>query len=131
MCKSILVDVKYGGVEMFIGSVINDRMTSLGMSKDELIEKSFVDEDVVKGLLNNSISISDVDVDDISFIAEVLYCTSEYFTNKQVRENDILNSSLNRGKSSLKSNKVKVKIQAIMEDFEFMNSIYEQVESGV
>lgn len=131
MYKGTLVDVKYGGVTMYIGNVLKQRMKDLKITKDQLIEESFVDDEVVEGLLDDTLSISDVEIDDIEFIAEVLYCTPEYFTSDEKRHEDILSSCLNRGKNSLKSNYVKVRIQSIMEDFEFMNDIYEKVESGV
>jgi len=131
MYKKTLVDMRYGGVNMFIGNIMKERMTSLGITENELVEKSFVDEDIVNGLLSNAICVSEVDIDDIDFISQVLYCTPEYFTERDVRDKDVLSSCLNRGCVSIKSNNVKVKIQSIMEDFEFMNSIYEEIESGV
>lgn len=126
MYKISLVKIVYGGLDMFIGDIMKDRMESLGITECDLINKSLVDDDIVIGLLNNSLSISDVDIDDIDFISQVLYCSPEYFTEKEVRKIDVLNSSLNRGTASIKSNNIKVKIQSIMEDFEFMESIYNE-----
>lgn len=131
MYKKTLVDMRYGGVNMVIGNIIKERMKSLGITQKELLERSFVDEDILNGLISDCISVSEVDIDDIDFISQVLYCTPEYFTEKKVRDNDVLTSSLNRGDIGIKSNNVKVKIQSIMEDFEFMNSIYEKIENGV
>lgn len=129
MGHKVLINMRIGGAKMNIGSIMEQRMNALGISRDELIENSFVDEDIIDDLLNNNKTIDEIDMLDMEFISEALYCKTEYFLNEKVREKDVLSNSLNRGKESIKSNNVKVKIQDIMNNFEMLNAIYK--ESGV
>ncbi|MBU3089826.1 hypothetical protein KPL42_15175 [Clostridium gasigenes] len=129
MVRKVLIDMRVGGENMYIGILIKERMKALGISKDELVENSFVDEEIIDKLLDNKQSISEIDVMDMEFISETLYCKLDYFLDENVRKKDVLNNSLNRGSKSIKSNNVKVKIQDVMENFEMLYTIYE--ESGV
>ena len=131
MCLNFFIELRIGGEEMFIGEIVANRMKLLGLTTKVLSDETFIDEKLIKSLVNNKISINEMDFMDLEFISEALYCDVEYFLDEKKMEKDVLNSSLNRGTDSVKSNIVKVKLQSIMNDFDFISNIYRENESGV
>lgn len=79
--------------KVYIGELLRDRMTSLGLSIDELSFKSFVDKEIIIKILNNNISFNEIEYWDIDFISQCVYCTPEFFTNEDVRKRDIIYST--------------------------------------
>lgn len=59
----------------------------------------------------------------MSLIYSALHCDDQYFIDGEVRNKDLLISTMNRGKDSVKSKNVKAKIQDFMNDFAFVNEV--------
>ena len=59
----------------------------------------------------------------MSLICSALHCDARYFTDREVRNKDLLISTMNRGKDSVKSKNVKAKIQDYMNDLAFVNEV--------
>ena len=107
----------------YIGSELQDRMNLLGIDVSTLSEMTFMDEDVLKDILNNKQAYEDIDEFDLSLICSALHCDALYFIDGEVRNKDLLVSTMNRGKDSVKSKNVKAKIQDFMNDYAFVNEI--------
>ena len=121
---NLFVLEKVGGVLMkYIGSELQDRMNLLGISVSALSEVTFMDEDLINGIISDRIVYEDIDEFDMSLICSALHCDDRYFTDDEVRNKDLLVSTKNRGKDSVKSKNVKAKIQDFMNDFAFVNEI--------
>ena len=120
----LLVLEKVGGVLMqYIGSELQDRMNLLGIDVSTLAQITFMDEETISDIIENRLSYEDVDEFDMSLICSALHCDTQYFTDGEVRNKDLLISTMNRGKDSVKSKIVKAKIQDFMKDFAFVNEI--------
>ena len=50
----------------------------------------------------------------MSLVCSALHCDAQYFIDDGVRNKDLLISTMNRGKDSVKSKNVKAKIQGIL-----------------
>lgn len=115
---------KVGGVLMhYIGSELQDRMDLLGINVSTLSEITFMDEEIISDIIENRLSYEDVDEFDMSLICSALHCDTQYFIDGEVRNKDLLISTMNRGKDSVKSKTVKAKIQDFMKDFAFVNEV--------
>ena len=108
----------------YIGSELQDRMNLLGIDVSTLSEMTFMDEDVLKDILNNKQAYEDIDEFDLSLICSALHCDALYFIDGEVRNKDLLVSTMNRGKDSVKSKNVKAKIQDFMNDYAFVHEIW-------
>lgn len=60
----------------------------------------------------------------MSLICSDLHCDTQYFINDNVRNNDLLISTMNRDNDSVKSRNIKAKIQDFINDFTFINEIF-------
>ena len=107
----------------YIGSELQDRMNLLGIGSSALSEITFMDEETISDIIKNKISYEDIDEFDMSLICSVLHCDARYFTDREVRNKDLLISTMNRGKDSVKSKNVKAKIQDYMNDLAFVNEV--------
>lgn len=107
----------------YIGSELRDRMDLLGIDVSALSEITFMDEETINGIIENRISYEDVDEFDMSLICSALHCDTQYFVDSEVRKKDLLISTMNRGKDSVKSMNTKAKIQDFMNDFAFVNEV--------
>ena len=107
----------------YIGGELRNRMELLGISISALSEMTFIDEDVINDIIANKLAYEDIDEFDMSLICSTLHCDDDYFVDDEVRNKDLLVSTMNRGKDSAKSKKVKAKIQDFMNDFAFINEI--------
>ena len=107
----------------YIGSELQDRMNLLGIDVSALSEITFMDEETICDIIENRISYEDVDEFDMSLICSALHCDAQYFIDGEVRNKDLLISTMNRGKDSVKSKNVKAKIQDFMSDFAFVNEV--------
>lgn len=112
---------------MYIGNILKERMDMFKMSIDKLSEESLVDKEVLEDILNNKLSLKEIDEFDLDFISQVLYCTTEYFSDDKVRENDLVYTSYKKGNRNLKCLSTMGKIIRLAEDFEFINGLYKQV----
>lgn len=114
---------------MYIGEIMQERMQALNISAEHLAEESLTDIELIDDILNNNKTLEDIEEFDIEFISDVLYCSPEYFIDKEIRDKDILYSSLNRGVKDTKSNITKAKLQKFANDFSFLMEIVDEVES--
>ena len=88
-----------------------------------LSEMTFVDEDIMKDILADKMAYEEIDEFDMSLMCSVLHCDAHYFTDSKVRNRDLLISTMNREKDTVKSKNVKAKIQDYMNDFTFISEI--------
>ena len=107
----------------YIGSELQDRMNLLGIDISTLSEITFMDEETISDIIENRISYEEVDEFDMALICRALHCDSQYFIDGEVRNKDLLISTMNRGRDSVKSKNVKAKIQDFMNDFVFVNEV--------
>lgn len=107
----------------YIGRELQDRMNLLGIDVSTLSEMTFIDRDVIEDILNGNLAYEDIDEFDMALICNALHCDEFYFVDRRTRENDLLISTMNRGKDSIKSRIVKAKIQDFMNDYAFVNEV--------
>lgn len=107
----------------YIGNELQDRMNLLGMDVSALSKMTFVDEDTIKDILTDKLAYEEIEEFDMSLICSALHCDVRYFVDSEVRNKDLLISTMNRGKDSVKSKNVKAKIQDYMNDFVFVREI--------
>ena len=107
----------------YIGSELQDRMDLLGIDISTLSNMTFLDEDVICNIINDKFSFEEIDEFDLSLICSALHCDAQYFVNDEVRKKDLLISTMNRGKDTVKSKNVKVKIQDFMNDYAFISEV--------
>ena len=107
----------------YIGSELQDRMILLGINVSALSEMTFMDEDAINDIISDKLSYEEIDEFDMSLICSALHCDAHYFIDGEVRNKDLLISTMNRGKDSVKSKNVKAKIQDFVNDFAFVNEI--------
>lgn len=107
----------------YIGNELRDRMNLLGIDISALSEMTFMDEETLKEILTDKQAYEEIDEFDLSLICSALHCDALYFVDGEVRKKDLLVSTMNRGKDSVKSKKVKAKVQDFMNDFAFVNEI--------
>lgn len=107
----------------YIGNELRDRMNLLGIDISALSEMTFMDEETLKEILTDKQAYEEIDEFDLSLICSALHCDALYFVDGEVRKKDLLVSTMNRGKDSVKSKNVKAKIQDFVNDFAFVNEI--------
>lgn len=107
----------------YIGSEMQDRMNLLGMDVSTLSDMTFMDEDMINGIIDNKTTYEDIDEFDLSLICSALHCDTRYFIDSEVRDKDLLVSTMNRGNETVKSKNVKAKIQDYMNDYAFVSDV--------
>lgn len=107
----------------YIGSELQDRMNLLGINISTLSEMTFIDEESISDIIGDESAYEEIDEFDLSLICSALHCDPKYFIDCDVRSCDLLISTMNRGKDSVKSRNVKAKIQDFMNDFAFVNEV--------
>ena len=113
---------------LYIGKEVQDRMELLGLTVKEVADKTFLEEDVVAAIINNEISLENIEEFDFSLLCSVLHCQEDFFTDSEARERDLLSASMNRGLDDKKSMNVKAKLQEFMNDFAFVTDILSEVK---
>ena len=104
----------------YIGSELQDRMDLLGIDISTLSNMAFLDETVISNIINDKFAFEEIDEFDLSLICSALHCDAQYFVIDEVRNKDLLISTMNRGKDTVKSKNVKAKIQDFMNDYAFI-----------
>ena len=102
----------------YIGGELQDRMNLLGIDVSALSEITFMDEETISDIIENRVSYEDIDEFDMSLICSALHCDIQYFVDDEVKNKDLLISTMSRNDSG-KSNNVKAKIQDYMNDIAF------------
>lgn len=105
-----------------IRNELQDRMDLFGIDISTLSNMAFVDETIIRDMLNENVMPEDMDEFDLSLICNALHCDIQYFTDDETRKKDLLVSSANK-KDTIKSNYVKAKLQDFMTDYAFIDSI--------
>lgn len=113
---------------LYIGNDMQDRMNLLGLTADDVASRAFLEKDDVDAIIQNRIGLSDIDEFDFSLICGVLHCKPEYFTDKSVRDGDLLAVSMNKGSDNEKSLNVKAKLQDYIDDLSFVNEVLLEVD---
>lgn len=113
---------------LYIGKDMRDRMKLLGLTVDELASKAFMEKETIDALIQNKITLEDIDEFDLSLICAVLHCNTSFFIDADAKEKDLLTASINRGGDNEKSMKVKAKIQDFMNDFIFITNILSEIK---
>lgn len=108
---------------LYIGTDMQNRMDLLGLTVNEVAEKTFLEESFINAILCNEVAFEDVDEFDLNLICSVLHCKPEYFTDESVKSKDLLLVSMNRGCETKQSRMVKAKIQDFMNDFAFVDEV--------
>lgn len=108
---------------LFIGKEVQERMNSLGLSAEELAEKTFMEYNDIQAIVDNEVALDNIDEFDFSLICSALHCKLDFFTDETVKERDLLVNAMNRGNDNKESMKVKAKIQDFINDFTFVNEI--------
>ena len=107
----------------YIGSELQDRMDLLGIDISTLSNMTFLDEAVISNIINDKSAFEEIDEFDLSLICNALHCDTQYFVNGEVRKKDLLISTMNSGKDTIKSKNVKAKIQDFMNDYAFISGV--------
>lgn len=110
-----------------IGSLLSERMKLLNINIETLAHNTFIDDNVINSIINDEKSLDDIDEFDLALISDALHCSENYFTDENVRKNDFLTATMNRGTDSQKSIKIKSKISDYMNDFVFLSEIYNEI----
>lgn len=108
---------------LYIGEDIQNRMNVLGLTADEVADRAFMEREDMNAIINNRVALEEIDEFDMSLICSVLHCKTDFFTNADAKEKDLLSASMNRGFDNEKSMKVKAKIQDFMNDYAFVMDI--------
>lgn len=107
----------------YIGSQLQDRMNLLGIDISTLSEMTFMDEEIISDVIGNRLAYEEIDEFDLSLICGALHCDVLYFIDGEVRNRDLLISTMNRGKDTVKSKNVKAKLQDYMNDYAFIEEV--------
>lgn len=119
------------GKRMFIGDILDKRMKALNISIEALADDTFLDENYIQEIIEDKVSLEEIDPIDIEFISRVLFCKHDYFTSEDVRNRDIIHASMNRGINESSTNVVKGKLQRFANDFVFLKSVLAEVKGGI
>lgn len=107
----------------YIGSELQDRMALLGIDVSTLSEMTFMDEEIIGDIIDNRLAYEEIDEFDLSLICSALHCDVLYFVDGEVKNKDLLVSTMNRGKDTVKSKNVKAKLQDYMNDYAFVEEV--------
>lgn len=107
----------------YIGSELQDRMNLLGIDVFALSDMTFMDEGVIRDIITNKLAYEDIEEFDLTLICSALHCDSLYFIDTEVKNRDLLVSTMNRDKDTVKSKNTKANIQDFMNDYAFVNKV--------
>jgi len=102
-----------------------ERLSLLGLSVDKFKEITFVSSELIDGIISTDIDVKSIDSFDMEMICNTLKCNEKYFVDSNIKRNDLLISSLNRGNDTAESNIKKAQIQSFVKDFIFVNQLIE------
>lgn len=108
---------------MNIGKILKERMNLFDISISELSERTLIDENQIKNILQDKLTIEQIDIFDLDVISYELYCTPEYFIDHKTREADVLFTCRNRGTDNLQSILAKARIQKFVRDIVFLEEV--------
>lgn len=85
-------------------------------------EMTFMDECLIRNIINNKIPYEKIDKFDMALICNLLHCDEQYFAHPNIH-NDFLDRVFDKEKDSNTSMKVKIKIRDFLSDFMFVNEV--------
>lgn len=106
----------------YIGNTLKRRMDMLEINAATLAEMTFMDECLIRNIINNKIPYEKIDKFNMALICNFLHCDEQYFAHPNIH-NDFLDRILDKEKDSIKSKKIKIKIQDFLNDFMFINGV--------
>jgi len=106
-----------------MNTLIKQRMEQFGYDSIKLASESFTDISLINNLIEGKVSVNDLDDFKLQMISSTLCCTPDFFTDENVRKNDIVNASYNRGVDTVKSNRVKVKLKGMVNNYLYAEKI--------
>lgn len=106
----------------YIGNTLKRRMDMLEINAATLAEMTFMDECLIRNIINNKISYEKIDKFDMALICNLLHCDEQYFAHPNIH-NDFLDRVFDKEKDSNTSMKVKIKIRDFLSDFMFVNEV--------
>lgn len=113
---------------MYIGELLKQRMNLLGYTDIyDLSKESLVATDVIEDILNDKIQYENIDELDIDLISQTLYCNSQYWIDKKIRDKDwIIVMNKDKDITSIKANTKIGELQQFSKDFKFLKDIEEE-----
>lgn len=115
---------------LYIGEELQKRMNLLRLTADEVADKAFMEREDVEAIIQNRIALEEMDEFDMELICGVVHCKPDFFTDADVREKDLLLTSIDGGFDNEKSMKVKAKLQDFMSDFAFVMDVSQEYTAG-
>lgn len=106
----------------YIGNTLKRRMDMLEINAATLAEMTFMDECLIRNIINNKIPYEKIDKFDMALICNLLHCDEQYFAHPNIH-NDFLDRVFDKEKDSHTSMKVKIKIRDFLSDFMFVNEV--------
>lgn len=106
----------------YIGNTLKRRMDMLEINAATLAEMTFMDECLIRNIINNKIPYEKIDKFDMALICNLLHCDEQYFAHPNIH-NDFLDRVFDKEKDSNTSMKVKIKIRDFLSDFMFVNEV--------
>ena len=106
----------------YIGNALKRRMDMLEINAATLAEMTFVDEEMIRKIIENKIPYEKIDNFDVDLICNALHCDEQYFEHSDIHK-DFLSEIFDKEKDSNASKKTKIKIQEFLSDFMFLNEV--------
>lgn len=110
----------------YIGNALKRRMDMLEINAATLAEMTFMDECLIRNIINNKIPYEKIDKFDMALICNLLHCDEQYFAHPNIH-NDFLDRVFDKEKDSNASKKTKIKIHDFLNDFIFVNEIMSEI----
>ena len=102
--------------------ILKSRMELLDITTKELADTVFMTTSEVKNILDGIVGYDDLDSFDISLLCSALYCSDDYFENKETRDKDMLNNLIATS-DTLKIIEVKKRISSYLYNMGFIKSV--------
>ncbi|CUP52635.1 Uncharacterised protein [Anaerostipes hadrus] len=106
----------------YIDNALKRRMDMLEIDAATLAEMSFVDEEIIRKIIENKIPYEKIDKFNMALICNLLHCDEQYFAHPNIH-NDFLDRVFDKEKDSNASKKTKIRIQDFLNDFMFINGV--------
>lgn len=107
----------------YIGEIMKERMDLLGMNVNSLERNSFVDRRIICYILDDVLAYEEIDKFQLSLLCDALHCDEQYFTDETIRNKDLVIATRDDEKDSVQSNRVKAKIQTLVNDDAFVSNL--------
>lgn len=106
---------------------ILQRMRLLGITKQDLVQKGFLEPETADAIITGSLPADELDTFEQSLLSNLLACNEDWLTGKN--KNDFLSLSYDRQKDDTASVRAKARIQIFLQDFAFLSEIQNEVNT--